>query len=110
MKRNDGCPFHFPLSTLALPRKSALDMSDPLFYILAPFLLAFGLFAVFLVVSIILKDPARPFRMFGAPPLKMEEQESEIRNQESEEEQGAEETETGTGGRGDAEKNLKPGT
>ena len=44
-------------------------MPDPLFYILAPFLLAFGLFAVFLVVSIFLKDPARPFRMFMAPPM-----------------------------------------
>jgi len=44
-------------------------MSGPLFYILAPFGLAFALFAVFLVVSIFLKDPARPFRMFGAPPL-----------------------------------------
>jgi hypothetical protein len=45
-------------------------MSSPLFYILAPFALAFGLFAVFLIVSIFLKDPARPFRMFAAPPLK----------------------------------------
>jgi len=45
-------------------------MSTPLFYILAPFGLAFALFAVFLIVSIFLKDPARPFRMFGAPPLK----------------------------------------
>jgi len=44
-------------------------MSGPLFYILAPFGLAFALFAIFLVVSIFLKDPARPFRMFGAPPL-----------------------------------------
>jgi hypothetical protein len=47
-------------------------MPDPLFYILAPFLLGFGLFAVYLVVSIILKDPARPFRMFKAPPLNVE--------------------------------------
>jgi hypothetical protein len=45
-------------------------MSTPLFYILAPFGLAFALFAVFLIVSIFLKDPARPFRMFAAPPLK----------------------------------------
>ena len=45
-------------------------MSAPLFYILAPFGLAFGLFAVFLIVSIFLKDPGRPFRMFKAPPLK----------------------------------------
>ncbi len=44
-------------------------MSNPLFYILAPFGLAFVLFAVFLIVSIFLKDPARPFRMFAAPPL-----------------------------------------
>jgi hypothetical protein len=44
-------------------------MSTPLFYILAPFGLAFILFAVFLIVSIFLKDPARPFRMFAAPPL-----------------------------------------
>ena len=44
-------------------------MSSPMFYILAPVGLAFVLFAVFLVVSIFLKDPARPFRMFKAPPL-----------------------------------------
>ena len=44
-------------------------MSTPLFYILAPFGLAFVLFAVFLIVSIFLRDPARPFRMFKAPPL-----------------------------------------
>ena len=44
-------------------------MSTPLFYILAPFGLAFALFAVYLIVSIFLKDPARPFRMFAAPPL-----------------------------------------
>ena len=44
-------------------------MSNPLFYILAPFGLAFALFAVFLIVSIFLKDPARPFRMFKAPPM-----------------------------------------
>ena len=48
-------------------------MSNPLFYILAPFGLAFALFAVFLIVSIFLKDPARPFRMFAAPPLDREE-------------------------------------
>ena len=60
-------------------------MTDPLFYILAPFLLGFGLFAVFLVVSIILKDPARPFRMFGAPPLKTREQNEEEENQGTEE-------------------------
>ena len=44
-------------------------MSTPMIYILAPVGLAFALFVVFLVVSIFLKDPARPFRMFGAPPL-----------------------------------------
>lgn len=43
-------------------------MSNPLVYILAPFALAFGLFAIYLVVSIILRDPARPFRMFAASP------------------------------------------
>ena len=62
-------------------------MSGPLFYILAPFGLAFALFAVFLIVSIFLKDPARPFRMFAAPPLKGKEQEPESRIQEPEEEQ-----------------------
>ncbi|TNF47789.1 hypothetical protein EP232_03070 [bacterium] len=41
-------------------------MNDPLFYILAPFALTFGLFVVYLVVSIFLGDPARPFRMFAA--------------------------------------------
>ena len=38
-------------------------------WILAPFALAFALFVVFLIVSIFLGDPARPFRMFGAPRL-----------------------------------------
>jgi hypothetical protein len=57
-------------------------MSGPLFYILAPFGLAFALFAVFLIVSIFLKDPARPFRMFKAPPLIPDE----ARGKESEEE------------------------
>ena len=52
-------------------------MTTPLFYILAPFGLAFALFAVYLVVSIFLKDPARPFRMFKAPPLKWRDEESE---------------------------------
>jgi hypothetical protein len=46
------------------------DMSSPLFYIFAPFILAFGLFALYLIVSLFLKDPARPFRMFKAPPLR----------------------------------------
>jgi len=59
-------------------------MSNPLFYILAPAGLAFVLFAVFLVVSIFLKDPARPFRMFKAPPLKGS---AECREQSAEEEQ-----------------------
>jgi hypothetical protein len=45
-------------------------MIDPMIYILAPFGLAFTLFVVYLVVSIFLKDPARPFRMFKAPPIK----------------------------------------
>jgi hypothetical protein len=36
-------------------------------YILAPFGLAIALFVVFLIVSIFIKDPARPFRMFAAP-------------------------------------------
>jgi hypothetical protein len=52
-------------------------MSNPLFYILAPFGLAFALFAVFLIVSIFLKDPARPFRMFGAPPLDLRDENQE---------------------------------
>jgi hypothetical protein len=44
-------------------------MSNPLIYILAPFGLAFALFVLYLVVSIFLRDPARPFRMFKAPAL-----------------------------------------
>jgi hypothetical protein len=71
-------------------------MSNPLFYILAPFGLAFALFAVFLIVSIFLKDPARPFRMFAAPPLDREEGSAEYRVQspeENEEEEGSEGTE-----------------
>jgi hypothetical protein len=44
-------------------------MGNPLIYILAPAALAFGLFVVYLIVSIIIRDPARPFRMFKAPPL-----------------------------------------
>ncbi len=43
-------------------------MKDPLFYILAPFGLAFALFGFYILVSILLKDPARPFRMFAAKP------------------------------------------
>lgn len=60
-------------------------MSGPLFYILAPFGLAFALFAVFLIVSIFLKDPARPFRMFGAPPLDQGEVSPESSDQSPEE-------------------------
>ena len=60
-----------PLTFLLDARRSVphIDMIDPMIYILAPFGLAFGLFVVYLVVSIFLKDPARPFRMFKAPPL-----------------------------------------
>lgn len=54
-------------------------------WILAPFGLAFVLFVVFLIVSILLKDPARPFRMFGAPPLDGEGGSSESGDQSSEE-------------------------
>lgn len=61
------------LSLLVAQSKGFLDMSTPLFYILAPFGLAFALFAVYLVVSLFLKDPARPFRMFAAPPLERDE-------------------------------------
>ena len=71
-------------------------MSNPLFYILAPFGLAFALFAVFLIVSIFLKDPARPFRMFAAPPLDRGEGSAECSVQsaeEGEEEEGSEGTE-----------------
>jgi len=55
-------------------------MSNPLIYILAPFGLAFILFVVYLVVSIIIRDPGRPFRMFAAPPL---EDRSEFRVHDS---------------------------
>ena len=58
-------------------------MSSPLFYILSPFLLAFGLFAFYLIVSLFLKDPARPFKMFKAPPLADKEE----KGAETEEEQ-----------------------
>lgn len=44
-------------------------MKDPMFYILAPFALAFGLFVVFLVVGILTGDPGRPFRMFASRPI-----------------------------------------
>jgi hypothetical protein len=49
-------------------------MSKPLIYILAPFALAFVLFVVYLIVAIVLRDPARPFRMFAAPPLDLDEE------------------------------------
>jgi len=62
-------------------------MSGPLFYILAPFGLAFALFAVFLVVSLFLKDPVRPFRMFKAPPLRRSEEGSVESAEENEEEE-----------------------
>lgn len=45
-------------------------MTDPLFYILAPFGLAFALFAVYLLISVLIGDPVRPFRMFAAGPLR----------------------------------------
>lgn len=51
-------------------------MTGPLVYILAPFALAFALFVLYLVVSIIIRDPARPFRMFAARPLDDQFQES----------------------------------
>jgi hypothetical protein len=57
-------------------------MNDPMIYILAPFGLAFGLFVVYLIVAVFLKDPVRPFRMFKAPPL---ENSSESRVESSEE-------------------------
>ena len=65
-------------------------MSTPLFYILAPFGLAFALFAIYLIVSIFLKDPARPFRMFGAPPLDVSA-ESSVQSAEETEDQEPEE-------------------
>ncbi|UCG38696.1 MAG: hypothetical protein JSV00_00200 [bacterium] len=60
-------------------------MSDPLFYILAPFGLAFALFALYLVVALILRDPTRPFRMFAARPLdKADEEAGEDQEDEKE--------------------------
>jgi len=58
-------------------------MIDPMIYILAPFGLAFILFVVYLIASIALRDPGRPFRMFKAPPLKGS---AECRDQNAEEE------------------------
>jgi hypothetical protein len=89
-------------------------MPDPLFYILAPFLLGFGLFAVFLVVSIILKDPAKPFRMFRAPPLNLGEDNSaecSVQGAEKfseEEKKGEKPFDAETRRHGDAEKDLEP--
>jgi hypothetical protein len=71
-------------------------MSTPLFYILAPFGLAFALFAVFLIVSIFLKDPARPFRMFGAPPLDRREGSAEGTEQGAEEKEEEDEKDSGS--------------
>jgi len=62
-------------------------MSTPLFYILAPFGLAFALFAIYLIVSIFLKDPARPFRMFGAPSLDVSAEISEQSAEETEDQE-----------------------
>lgn len=59
-------------------------MSTPMFYILAPVGLAFALFVVFLVVSIFLKDPARPFRMFAAPRLGGSPEEEQQEDEEPE--------------------------
>jgi len=42
---------------------------SPLAYILAPFVLALALFVLYLLVSLIIGDPARPFRMFASKPL-----------------------------------------
>jgi hypothetical protein len=74
------------------------DMSSPLIYILAPFGLAFALFAVFLIVSILLKDPARPFRMFGAPSLKGSQESRGESPEENEEEEEVREQRTVNGG------------
>jgi len=55
-------------------------------WILAPAGLAFALFAIYLIVSVIIKDPARPFRMFRAPPLE-ESPESRVQSPEEEKEE-----------------------
>jgi hypothetical protein len=60
-------------------------------YILAPVGLAFALFVVYLIVSLFLKDPARPFRMFGAPPLKEDEASADCSVQSAEEGNGEQE-------------------
>ena len=64
-------------------------MTGPLIYILAPFALAFVLFVVYLIVAIFLRDPARPFRMFKAPPLQGS-QESTPRQDRGGEDEGPE--------------------
>ncbi len=56
-------------------------MKNPLIYILAPFGLAFALFVLYLIVALFLRDPARPFRMFMAPPLEGRS-EAPVRDQE----------------------------
>jgi hypothetical protein len=54
------------LGLITWTRLIVIDMTNPLFYILAPFVMAFALFAAYLVISILLGDPLRPFRMFSA--------------------------------------------
>ena len=63
-------------------------MSKPLIYILAPFALAFVLFVVYLIVAIVLRDPARPFRMFAAPPLDLDEEKEDGERRQEETEEG----------------------
>lgn len=63
-------------------------MSKPLIYILAPFALAFVLFVVYLIVAIVLRDPARPFRMFAAPPLDLDEEKGDGESRQEETEEG----------------------
>ena len=63
-------------------------MSKPLIYILAPFALAFVLFVVYLIVAIVLRDPARPFRMFAAPSLDLDEEKGDGERRQEETEEG----------------------
>ena len=65
-------------------------MTAPLIYILAPFVLVFVLFVVYLIVALFLRDPARPFRMFAAPPLE-DSSESTLRQAQDEGAQGSKE-------------------
>jgi hypothetical protein len=81
-------PLTFNFLLDARRRVPHIDMNDPMIYILAPFMLAFGLFVLYLVVAIFLKDPARPFRMFKAPPLDPEGGSPESRVQSQEKGQG----------------------